>query len=113
MAKNKVARIKTVSLPRLELNAAVLVIRIYKSIIKELDLPIYKTTFWADSPLVLQYLRNETQRFKTYAANRTAEILEGSSVAQWCHLASERNPPDICSRGVASHEDLLNNQRDQ
>ena len=63
MAKNRLIPIKTVSLPRLELNVAVLGIRLYKSINKELDLPIYKTTFWRDSTLVLQYLRNETQRF--------------------------------------------------
>ena len=51
-------------------NAAVLGIRLYKSIIKELDLPIYETKFWADPTLALQYLRNEIERFKTYVANR-------------------------------------------
>ena len=35
----------------------------------------------ADSPFLLQHLRNETQRFKTHVVNRTAETLEGSSVA--------------------------------
>ena len=63
MAKNRLAPIKTVSLPMLELNAAALSIRLYKSIIKELDLPIYKRTFWTNSTLVLQYLRNETKAF--------------------------------------------------
>ena len=81
--------------------------------IKELDLPIYKTTFWTDSTLVLQYLRNETHRFKTYVANRVTEIIEGSFVEQWCHVPSEKNPADMCSKGVAPPEDLLINQRDQ
>ena len=49
MAKNTLALIKTISLLRLQLNAAVLGIRLYKTIIKELDLPIYKSTFWTDS----------------------------------------------------------------
>ena len=66
-----------------------------------------------DSTLVLQYVRNETQRFKTYVANRVAEILEESSVAQWRHVPSERNLADMCSRGVASPEDLLKNQKYQ
>ena len=70
MTKNRLASIKTVFLPRLEVTAAVLGIRLYKSIIKELDLPIYETKFWADPTLALQYLRNEIERFKTYVANR-------------------------------------------
>ena len=70
MAKNRLAPIKTVYLPKLELNAAVLGISLYKSIIEESDLPIYKTTFWTNSTLVLQHLRNETQFFKTYVVNR-------------------------------------------
>ena len=73
--------------------------------IKELDLPIYKTTFSTDSTLVLPFLRNETQRFQTYVANRATKILEGSSVAQWFHVPSERNPADMRSRSVASLKD--------
>ena len=48
-----------------------------------------------------------------YVANRVTEILEGSSVAQWCQVASEWNLTNMCSRGVASPKDLLKNQRDQ
>ena len=49
---------------------------------------------------MLQYLRNETQHFKKYVANRVMEILEGRSVAQWCHVPSKKNPADMCIRGV-------------
>ena len=53
------------------------------------------------------------KHFKMYVANRVTEILEGSSVAQWCQVASEWNLTNMCSRGVASPKDLLKNQRDQ
>ena len=62
---------------------------------------------------MLQYVRNKTQRFKTYVANRLAEILEESSVAQWRHVPSERNLAYMCSGGVASPKDLLKNQKYQ
>ena len=39
MGNNRVAPIKAVSLLQLEMNATILGIRLYKSIIKELDLP--------------------------------------------------------------------------
>ena len=53
------------------------------------------------------------RRFKTYVANRVTETLEGSSLAQWCHVPSDSNPADMCSRGVASPEYLSKNQKDQ
>ena len=53
------------------------------------------------------------KHFKMYVANRVTEILEGSSVTQWCQVASEWNLTNMCSRGVASPKNLLKNQRDQ
>ena len=76
MSKNRLALIKTISLPRLELNAAALGVRLYTMIIQEINLPIQNVFFWTDSTLVLQYLRNERHRFKVYVANSVTEILE-------------------------------------
>ena len=59
MSKGRVAPIKPQSLPRLELNAATLAIRLHRFIIKEIDLPIEDVHFWSDSTLTLQYIKNE------------------------------------------------------
>ena len=71
--KTKLAIVKAISLPKLLLNAVMLEIRLDKVIIKEVDLPIQNITFWTDSVLVLQYIRNG---FKIYSANQVTEIKE-------------------------------------
>ena len=69
ISKSRFTPIKTISLPRLELNAAVLGGRLYTMIIKEINLPIQNVLLWTDSTLVLQYLKNQRHRFKVYVAN--------------------------------------------
>ena len=92
MAKSKLAPIKFVTLARLELKAAATAIRLYTSMILDIDLPVSSTHFWSDSTLVLQYINNTTHRFKTFVANRVTEILEYSSPNQWRHVPGTANP---------------------
>ena len=114
MSKTRLAPIKTVSLPRLELNAAVIGVRLYKVIIKEIDLPINEIFFWTDSMLVLQYIRDANHRFKVFVANRVTEIGEQTNPEQWNYVEGKSNPADTCSRGVMSPVQLLqdNNEGD-
>ena len=107
MSKTRLAPIKTVSLPRLELNAAVIGVRLYKVIIKEIDLPINEIFFWTDSMLVLQYIRDENHPFKVFVANRVTEIREQTNSEQWNYVEGKSNPVDICSREVMSPVQLL------
>ena len=83
IAKSKVAALITVTLPRLELSAAVTAVRLYRNIVHEIDLPVERTFFWTDSTLTYQYISNTKHRFKVYPANRVTEILETSTITQW------------------------------
>ena len=69
ISKSKLAPLKTVTLPRLELSAAVTAVRLYRSMIHEIDLPVERTYFWTDSTLTHQYISNTKHRFKVYPAN--------------------------------------------
>ena len=69
--KTKLAIVKAISLPKLLLNTVMLEIRLDKVIIKEVDLPIQNITFWTNSVLALQYIRNG---FKVYSGNQVTEI---------------------------------------
>ena len=82
MSKNRLAPIKKTLLTRLELNAAVLGVRLYTMIIKEINLPIQNLLFWADSALVLQCVINQRHRFKVFVAKRVTEILEMTTASQ-------------------------------
>ena len=93
-------------MPKMELTAATLLIKMDKLITKELEgrIKIHSVTFWTDSMIVLRYIFNETRRFVTFVANRVAVIREGSKPSHWRHVRSEANPADLASRGIKASE---------
>ena len=82
--------------------------RLSRILIHELDLPIERIQYWTDSTLVLQYIKNTSNRMKVFVANRVTDIREVSSPSSWRHVPSEENPADILSRGVMDPEALNN-----
>ena len=100
MGKSRVASLKTVTVPRLELTAATLAVKVDKQIREELDLPINRVVFWTDSTIVLRYIRNTSKRFQTFVANRLQTIHDASSPSQWRHVPTKLNPADLASRGI-------------
>ena len=104
LGKAKVAPLRPVlTIPRLELSAAVLAVSL--SIVLKNELPVEECQFhfWTDSTIVLSYLSHPESRFKIFVANRVSFILSHSSVAMWAHIGSKENPADCGSRGVWSH----------
>eukprot|EP00112_Aurelia_sp_Birch-Aquarium-sp1_P008827 Seg1983.6 transcript_id=Seg1983.6/GoldUCD/mRNA.D3Y31 product="hypothetical protein" protein_id=Seg1983.6/GoldUCD/D3Y31 len=100
MSKTRLAPLKTLTIVRLELQAAVLAVRLHSAIQGEFDLETSSTHFWTDSMITLQYIRNENRRLKTFVANRVAEIRENTKPSQWHHIDGKENPADDCSRGL-------------
>ena len=105
--KVHVAPLKAVTIPRLELMAAVSAVKANNMIIKALDIPVQRTLFWTNSTTVLRYIRNEKTRFHTFVANRLAVIHDGSKVRQWRYVNSDLNPADDASRGIQSERWLM------
>jgi len=67
------APIKRVSIPRLELQGALLAARIDSAVRRELAFRFEKVISWTDSIIVLNYIRNESRRFQTCVANRVTK----------------------------------------
>ena len=100
MRKARVTPRKFVSIPRLELTAAVLSAKCGRFLKKELQLECTHETFWTDSKVVLGYIQNNTKRFKIFVANRIHQIHKSCRVEQWRYVVSKRNPADHASRGL-------------
>ena len=80
MGKARVAPKMFASIPRLELVAAVLSVKISNMIKKELQLQQLDEYFWTDSRVVLGYIANDTKAFKTFVVKRVHMIQENSNV---------------------------------
>lgn len=99
MGKARVAPLKPTIILRLELTAATMAVCMDTLMRKELDLQLANSIFWTDSTAVLKYINNKTTRFRTFVANRVAEILKVSTGSQWRHVSTHLNPADYASRG--------------
>ena len=108
MSKTHLAPLKSLSVPRLELTAATLAVKLDKMLRKELDVPINRSVFWTDSTSVLRYIENEDKRFQTFVSNRLTMIHDGSTPDQWKYVDSKRNHSDAASRGLSAKALLEN-----
>ncbi|KAM9385740.1 LOW QUALITY PROTEIN: glutamate receptor 3-like [Pholidichthys leucotaenia] len=102
MGKAKLAPRPELTIPRLELCAAVLVVELTDLISSELDLHLDVVTYYTDSKVVLGYICNETRRFYVYVNNRVQRIRRSSSPHQWHYVATNQNPADHATRSVAA-----------
>ena len=100
MGKARVAPLKYMTIPRMELVVATLQVKIYVVLRKEFQIPITREIFWADSEAVFGYIRNQSKKFKGFVANRVEIIHENSCDSQWFHVNSKANRADYCSRGI-------------
>ena len=110
MSKSRVAPTRSVTIPRLELCAAVLSVKLDVLIRRELDIDISRSVFWTDSTVVLHYIYSDNKRFQTFVANRVAVIHSSSVPSQWRHIGTNLNPADDVSRGLRA-EALMGNTR--
>ncbi len=108
MGKARLNPLKPITIPRLELAAALLSAKIGTNLETELD--VSDSMYWTDSMTVIRYINNDQARYKTFVANRVQEIRELTKADQWCFVDGYDNPADDASRGMTIHN-FLKEQR--
>ena len=110
IGKSRLAPLKAITIPRLELSAAVVSVKLDSMIRRELDLPIGESVLWSDSTSVIQMIQNQTKRFQTFVGNCLSVIHDGSSPGQWRYVDSKSNPADDVLR-ASTAEQLIQDKR--
>ena len=103
--KSRVTPTKSITIPRLELTAATVSVKIGAMLKDELSLSNLQHHYWTDSQITLGYIGNETRRFRIFVANRTAKIRDYTTKEQWHYVDTDENPADYASRGLTIDED--------
>uniref|UniRef100_A0A8D8XVX5 Integrase catalytic domain-containing protein n=2 Tax=Cacopsylla melanoneura TaxID=428564 RepID=A0A8D8XVX5_9HEMI len=109
-ARTKVAPLKTQTINKLELSAALLLANLMNSLtFLHKTLKIDSTYLFSDSTVALAWLKTPTYQLKTFVANRVSQILEKTDPSQWRHVSSQDNSADLGSRGVLPSQLIDNN----
>ena len=103
LGKCKVAPIKQISVPKLELEAAVLGTRLRTLIQTEMTLKIEKVYLWTDSRVVLDWI-SSTKKQNVFVSNRLEEIKKTTKTDEWNHVPTNFNPADLGTRGLEPSE---------
>lgn len=103
-AKSRLARLKVMSIPRLELMGALIGLRLTLKICAALELPMNNATFWVDSVNVGFWVQRQSTNFKLFVSHRVGEIHDQSSPDQRRYVPTKLNPADQGTHGASVQE---------
>ena len=99
-AANKLAPKKCISVPKLELNAALLGARVARSIEASLPVKITRRRFWTDSSTVRNWIRATAAYYQVFVSNRIGEIQTLTEAEEWRFVPGVLNPADAATRST-------------
>ena len=103
-SKSRLAPLKAVSIPRLELLGALIGTRLTMQVCTALKISSHEVTYWVDSVNVGYWIRGQSREYKPFIAHRVGEIHECSVPSQWRYVPTNVNPADHGTRGLTVQE---------
>lgn len=104
ISKGRVAPLKTVTIPRLELSAAELLGRLLTYVKTSMEWPNASYFLWTDSSAVLGWIEKTPRDLKVFVGNRVASIQRNTETNRWHYINTKENPADLLSRGLLPSE---------
>ncbi|XP_018360091.1 PREDICTED: uncharacterized protein LOC108759240 [Trachymyrmex cornetzi] len=100
-AKSKMAPLKLITIPILELAEGTLLVKLVTHILKSLNHQSIPIHLWTDSSIAHTWIANHSSRWKDFVHNRVCYIQESLPQAKWGLVPGYENPTDLATRGMS------------
>ncbi|XP_063363571.1 uncharacterized protein LOC134652330 [Cydia amplana] len=103
-AKAKVGPTRSISIPRAELQSALIGARLKKTILEQHRYEVAEVVMWSDSRTTLHWVRENARRYSAYVSHRLGEIAELTEPEQWRWVPTRQNVADDATRADSTRE---------
>ena len=112
--KCRVASMKNLSIPRLELLAWVLLSKLVASVINAviLEVKVRNVFCWTDSQIAVWWIKQSNKRWNIWMQNRVEILRNNISSVHWFHVSSSQNPAGTATRSIPLHTIIYHGRKD-